>query len=194
MLKIVLIPFFLLLNVSSIFAAIEVRDTTPLEQQCDTIIEKNGLSSPVRILSISQLSITYQQCSNSAKKKYTIAVSKVQDIKSQTFKFEKPKSVPLLKRAKNALKLAAISVSLFVMSILAVAPSFEGDSGDDSKWLIIPFIILLISPFVIVGSFFNSMIILTKAQKAKDKKAAAKATGGLILSLIPLLILLLLFL
>jgi hypothetical protein len=194
MFKTVFSTLILLLATLPIFAAIEVRDTMPLQQQCDTIIDKNGLASPVRILSVSQFSITYQQCSNSAKKIYTIAANKVQDIKSQTFKFEKPKSVPLLKRAKNALKLAAISFSLFFISILAVAPSFEGDSGDSSKWLIVPFIILLISPFVIVGSFFNSLHILTKALKAKDKKAAAKATGGLILSLIPILILLLLIL
>jgi hypothetical protein len=194
MFKTVFTTLILLLATLPIFAAIEVRDTTPLQQRCDTIIDKNGLASPVKILSITQFSITYQQCSNSAKKKYTIEVSKVQDIKSQTFKFEKPVSVPLLKRAKNALKLAAISFSLFFISILAVAPTFEGDSGENPKWLVVPFIILLISPFVIVGSFFNSMNILTKALKAKDKKAAAKATGGLILSLVPILLLLFLFL
>lgn len=191
MFKTVFIQVFFLFAFSPIIAAIEVRDTSPI-LQCDTIIVKDGMVSPVKIISVGNVFITYKQCSNSAIKTYTIETNKVQDIKSKTFSLPKP--IPLLTKAKKALKLALISTVVFFVSLILVIPSFEGDSGEGSKLIIIPFIALLVSPFIIVGSFFNSIAVVAKAQKAKDKKAATKATGGLILSLLAILVILALIL
>ena len=193
MFKTILTILFFIAVVSPIFAIIEVRDTTPM-LQCDTIIEKNGRASTVKILSVGSDYITYKLCSDNVKKIYTVEKRKIQDIKSQTFTLSKPKPIPLFTRAKNGLKLSAASVAVFFVSLLAVIPFIDGDSGKDPEWLIIPYIAILLSPFVIVGSFFYNISILIKAKKVGDQKAVDKAIGGIFISLLPILLFLILFL
>jgi hypothetical protein len=178
---------------SPIFAAIAVRDTTPT-QPCDTLIEKNGAASSVKILSVDNVFITYKLCSNNAKRIYTIDRSKIREIKSSTFIQPQAKPIPLLTRAKRAFRTAFISATLFLVSLGLVAPTFGGDSGEESILLNMAFIALLITPLIIVGSFFYNISVLDKAQKAKDKKAVDLATGGIIISLLPILIILGIFL
>ena len=192
MFKTLLVTIFIIAAASPIFAIIAVRDTTPV-QVCDTLIDKNGVVSPVKIVSIGTDFIQFKQCSPTAKKTLTIERSKIREIKVHTFAQAKP--VPLLKRAKRAFRAALISTLAFFFSILLLIPSFEGDSGDkDSNLLIIPEIAVLVTPFVIVGSFLICISLLDKAKKAKDEAAAKAAIGGIIIALIPILLVLRLFL
>jgi hypothetical protein len=187
MFKTLLTTILIIVAVSPIFATIAVKDTTPV-QVCDTLIDKDGVVTPVLIVSIEADYIRFKQCSPNAKRITIIERGKIREIKNHTFVPKKP--VSLFKRANLALKTALISTSLFFFSILLALPSLEGDSGDDPKWLIVPFIALLVLPFVIVGSFFYSISLLIKAKNAKNDKAAKKATAAIIITLIPILLLL----
>jgi hypothetical protein len=187
MFKTLLTTILIIVAVSPIFAIIAVKDTIPV-QVCDTLIDKNGVVSPVRIVSIGAYYIRFKQCSPNAKRITKVERSNIREIKNHTFTSKKPLS--LLKRAELALRTILVSTSLFFFSILVLLPSFEGDSGDDAKWLVVPAIALLVLPFVIVGSLFYSISLLVKAKEAKNNKAAKKATTGIIVALIPILLVL----
>jgi hypothetical protein len=186
MFKKIVLPFFFLLAVSPIFAAIEVRDTTHLPE-CDTIIDKNGVIAPVKILKVSLSFITYKRCSDNAKRTYIIEVNKVQDIKSK--KFTLPKPIDVFNKAKKAWRFAAIYAILFFASLLSLIPLFqEEDSGKGSILLIIPVLVLFLSPFIIIGSLINSFSALLIAKKAGDKKAQNLAKRGIFFSILPFLV------
>lgn len=157
-------------TVSPIFAIIMVRDTTQIPQ-CDTIIENNGNASPVKILSVGNAFITYKQCGDDAKKIYTIEVSKVQDIKSKTFTFEKPEPITLEKRAKRGFIFSIVSGLVILLSLFIL---FETGAG------ILAYFIYLISPFVLLGSLIHNIILRKKAKKTGDKKAMGYTTGRFI--------------
>lgn len=187
MFKTLLITIFIVVAFSPTFAIIAVRDTTPV-QVCDTLIDKDGVVSPAIIVSVGTDFIRFKQCTPNAKRIYTVDRSKIREIKAHTFVQAKP--VPLLKRAKRAFRTALISTLSFFVSLLLVIPMFEGDSGDDPKWLIIPFIALLIAPFVLIGSFFSCISLLVQAKKAGDVKAARAAAWGIVIAFVPILLVL----
>lgn len=179
MFKTLLIIIFIVVAFSPTFAILAVRDTTPV-QVCDTLIDKNGVVSPAIIVSVGTDFIRFKQCSPNAKRIYTVERSKIREIKAHTFVQAKP--IPLLKRAKRAFRTALISTLSFFISLLLVIPMFEGDSGDNPKWLIVPFIALLIAPFVIIGSFLVVSRYLLKLKNQKIKKQL-KQQQGVLLSL-----------
>jgi hypothetical protein len=181
MFKTVLTTLFLIVGVSPIFAIISVRDTMPM-QQCDTLIDKEGRISPVRIVSVGTDFITFKQCIEDAKRTYTVKRNAIREIKAHTFTEDKP--VPLLIRAKRARGAAIFGLVLFSVSVGLLIASSSG-------FLILPYLGLLISPFILVASLFSSIFFLNKAQKAKDTMAAQVASGGIIISLLPILIVIL---
>jgi hypothetical protein len=187
MFKTVLLSLFLLFAASPLFAAIEVRDTTPLNQ-CDTLIDNNGVASPVKIKSVSRFSVTYTQCSDVAKKIYTLETSKVQDIKSKTFTLQKPKPISLIKRANTLFTTSMLSILTFLLSARIILSGFEGDSGNESKLLIVVFFAFIISPIVILISFISSINLWKKARKAGDKKASSLAKSSFFFTLLTILL------
>jgi hypothetical protein len=186
MLKKVIISLFSLLVVSPIFAVIELRDTTQIPQ-CDTIIDKNGLASPVKIMAVTSSTIKYTQCSDQSKRIYTIATSNVQDIKSKTFKFEKPVPVTLEKKARKGLVFSIGTALLFLSSMKLV---FDSDSGGG----LFLGLTMLLTPFVLVGLLIHALILRKKAKKAGDKKARELTTGTFVVVILTILLAIRIFL
>jgi hypothetical protein len=181
---------FFLIAFTPIFSMIEFRDTTQLPQ-CDTLIGIDGLSSPVKIKSVTRNSITYTICSDNAKKIFSVSTDKVQEIKSSSFTFVKRQTAPILTRAKRAFRLMGISVLSLLLSIVALIPSFNGDESKNPLLFIFA-IALLISPLFIIGGFFMCIDILIKAKKEGNVKAKGLATLGILLGILTFLLLFLL--
>ena len=178
MLKTILIACFLIQDIAPIDAAIEIRDTIPLNQ-CDTIIDKNGVVSRVKILSVTKSGITYKQCSGNAKRTYTIATYQVESIKSTTFTFEKPQPKPLLTKVKRAKTLPIISG---IALLLTTAGILDSDSPPQ-----ILGIIFLLALFAFVGSVIYILTLLRKAKKTGDKEAHKAALKSIFITLLTIL-------
>lgn len=178
MLKTVITCLFFLLVVSPIFAAIEMRDTTPLNQ-CDTIIDKKGVVSPVKILSVGSAYITFTMCGDDVKNTHTIAASQVEDIKSTTFTFEKPKPTPLITQVKRAKTVSIISA---ITLLLTAAGILDSDSPPQI-WAYI----FLIALLFFLGGIIYILTLLRKAKKGGDKEAHKAARKSLLVTLLTIL-------
>ncbi len=177
-----------LVATTPIFSMIEFRDTTQLPQ-CDTIIDKDGKAYPVKLLSVSSKIIQYTLCNKISKKIISVSTDDIQGIKSETFSLVKRAPKSILTRAKTAFKVVGFSLLAFFLSILALIPAFNG-AENTSDLLFIPFIVILISPFLILGGFFACIDILYKAKKEGDKKAQGLARTGIAIVLVPILLIL----
>jgi hypothetical protein len=187
MYKSVLITFFLSLFSLPVFAIVEIRDTTK-RLECDTIIDSKGVVSSVKIISQNSTYITYKMCDEEDKKEYTIAINQIKEIKSKSFTLKKANPVSILKKAKKAFNWVAISVIAFLALLVFFLTNIRDGSGGESKLIIIPAVAFLLSPFVVLGGFINSISVWFKAKKVGDKQAKGYATWGIILPLLALVL------
>ena len=178
MVKIILITLFFLITVSPIFAVNEVRDTTPLNQ-CDTIIDKEGVVSPVKILSVGSAYITFTMCGDDVENTHTIATSQVEDIKSTIFTFEKPKPTPLITQVKRAKTLSIISVTVLLLTTAGILDSDNPPEISGS--------IFLIALLAFLGGIIYILTLLRKSKKAGNKEARKAARKSLLVTLLTIL-------
>ena len=178
MLKTVITLLFFLLVVSPIFAATEMRDTTPLAQ-CDTIIDKEGVVSPVKILSVGSAYITFTMCGDDVENTHTIATSEVEDIKSTTFTFEKPKPTPLITQVKRGKTLSIISVTVL---LLTTAGILDADNPPEISGPI-----FLIALLAFLSGIIYILTLLRKSKKAGNKEARKAALKSLLVILLTIL-------
>ena len=170
MLKTYLFSALFLLSVPPIFAIIEMRDTTQ-EQQCDTIIDKNGSPSVVKIVSISHNKIAYRYCVDGSKGIHYINTDQIQEIKSKTFALEPPKVVNALESAQKALRTVIWGgIGFFALRRLV-------DDALDSEGYLVAIILIafFISPIIAIIGLIRGIKALKKAKKENNSKARGLA-------------------
>lgn len=138
-------------------AAIE-RDTL-IQPVCDTIIDKKGTVSAVKIVSITDNIVKFTQCSNPNKKQYSIFLTDVKEIKSNTFK--KPITDPPLKRLKRNLIFALIAAAILAFIVLLI---YTGAMFSLGRIMILLVPVLTLTILINVSS---ALSILKKLEKAK---------------------------
>jgi lysylphosphatidylglycerol synthetase-like protein (DUF2156 family) len=182
---------FFLIAMTPIFSMIEFRDTTQLPQ-CDTIIDKKGVVSYVKISDLTKTIIKYTLCNDTSKRVYIRNLDYIQDIKSKT-SFKKFERKSLLTIAKTASQLIGIGVLVFMASVLGFFASLDG-SHSSNFLIILSLIIGTIGAIIAFVGFFWCMNILSKAKQEGNKKAANLARSGIIIMSLLLLLLFSLFL
>jgi ribonucleotide reductase beta subunit family protein with ferritin-like domain len=192
----ILSVMFFLIAMTPIFSMIEFRDTTQLPQ-CDTIIDKKGVVSVVKISTLTRFAVTYTLCNDTSERIHTRNLEYIQDIKSKTFatninKIQKKRErKPLLTRANAALQFVFFGALAFIISFWGFALNIEGDNTSD--FLLTLFLITgIISSIMTFGGFIWCINLLSKAKKEGNKQAANLARWGIfIMSLFSLVVFLL---